>query len=62
MEIAMHSRYFNKVEAEKAKAKMVQDEVEAIGKTDWTFEIKQASDQHYYIVAFDNQGEFIGAM
>jgi hypothetical protein len=52
----------NKNEADKAKAKMVQDEINAIGKSDWTFEVKQASDNHWYIVAFDNFGEFIGVM
>jgi hypothetical protein len=58
----MHSRFINKVEAERAKNKMVQDEIDAIGKSDWTFEVRKASDNHWYIVAFDDVGEFIGAM
>lgn len=58
----MQDKYISKVDAEKAKAKMVQDEINAIGKSDWMFEVRQASDNHWYIVAFDTQGEFIGVM
>lgn len=58
----MQNRYVNKAEAEKAKAKMIKDEFDAIGKSDWSFEVRQASDNHWYIVAFDNVGEFIGTM
>lgn len=56
----MPSRFMNKIDADKAKVRMVEDE--AKDSTNWTFEVRQASDGHWYIVAFDDMGEFIGVM
>lgn len=58
----MRTFYKTKAEAETSKAKMVKDKIDLLGRSDWTFEVRKSSDESWYIIAFDNQGEYIGVM
>jgi hypothetical protein len=48
--------FLQKREAEKFAQSLRENDNE------WTFAVQQASDGHWYIVCYDEHGEYVGAM